>query len=97
MLKLNLGKESKLVQKKLTALSLWDSLSKSRCQVTKVAHSMHYIKKGFDCKKKQDLVWDCTHTKKAVLIKTGFTCIKKVFPAQRKQKKRKAFLPTVDF
>ena len=41
--------------------------------------------------KKQDLVWDCTHTKKAVLIKTGFTCIKKGFFSAKKTKEKKSF------
>ena len=60
MLKLNLGEESTLWH----ALSLWDSLSKIRYQISK---QMHYIlciiEKKVLIVKKQDLFWACAHTK----------------------------------
>ena len=60
-----------------------------------------YQRKGFNSKKKR-ICLEAAHSKKVGLIKTGFTSIKTVFKitffsaqTQRKEKKRKAFLPTV--
>ena len=99
MLKLNLGEESTLWH----ALSLWDSLSKIRYQISK---QMHYIlciiEKKVLIVKKQDLFWACAHTKshrninRIYLHKKRFFQKKSLLSFQRKQKKRKAFLPTAN-
>ena len=52
MLKLNLGKESKLL-----------SAEKTNCFI--IMHSMHHIKKGFDCKKNR-ICFETAHAKKVV-------------------------------
>ena len=51
---------------------------------------MHHIKKGFDCKKNR-ICFETEHTKKVVLIKTGFAWIKKGFSKIKfgKENKRK--------
>ena len=51
---------------------------------------MHHIKKGFDCKKNR-ICFETAHTKKAVLIKTGFACIKKGFSCAKKTKEKNSF------
>ena len=61
---------------------------------------MNYIKKGFDCKKNR-ICFETAHTKKIVLIKTGFTGIKKGFSkikvnlffcaSSKKTKEKKSF------
>ena len=90
MLKLNLGEESTLWH----ALSLWDSLSKIRYQISK---QMHYILCIIEKKVlivKNRICFEPAHTQKVIVIKTGFTCIKKGFSKKKvyfffKENKRK--------
>ena len=57
--------------------------------LNQMVHTRYHIKKVLIVKK-QDLFWDCTH-KQAVIIKTGFTCIKKGFSSAKKTKEKKSF------
>ena len=94
MLKLNLGEESTLWH----ALSLWDSLSKIRYQISK---QMHYIlciiEKKVLIVKKQDLFWACAHTKshcnknRIYLHKKRFFQKKKFTFFSKKTKEKKSF------